>query len=545
MPFLLALLASMLSVNPARAVMGGQDATGNAFASYVKIGNQVACSGIIVSDYVVATAAHCLVSGSSPVDPSTVSVYPPGLTLAQITQSQQYAVGVRLFYPASYSNPGSVATPNDIAFIVINKKIGQAQVSQFADFNTATNIINSGIPITLYGYGQTGPHQQPTTTKSMIEQPIDQQNMGGYAGFENTFLNFSDDFSASPCHGDSGAPLIAAINNQNILVAINSGSTGPCDLTNNPPSGISIATVAGEYNNIFNAAVQYVATLKPNPPTNVQVSALGGNASISWTAPAASIAPISGFAVKDQSGATLCQTPPSQTSCQVKATIGANTYSVYSVANGVLSNSATYTLTLTNATNPQFNGAQATEDGESLFWNPNTNLGNADPATISVEFRNGANGPILCAGQLQAGSCSFSYMPINYNIYEDVTSSLGTTTEQEVSYLDGVGTQSLVSRITYLYTQISTQLQSLLQHNPGYSTEITGLKNQIGQISSSTPLTREFESTLMSTRSQLLTLQNQTIENPRKISLTCLNGKNKIVVTAVLPKCSKGYTPKN
>lgn len=271
------LLGPLLNSYPSIAIQGGESAKGTTFVMALVIrldGNKAElCSAGLIAPRVIVTAAHCVVHRGLKVKPESILLFPPGGEVTTPTNSEVKAI----FTPTGYRNDSLIAEPDDIAFLVLDSPIEGMIIDSIADSSTARKIIESKVPIVLYGYGITG-RQQPASgfPKSMLLRPIEQFLLDGFDGKEQTYIGYSQDTSGAACNGDSGGPAVATFNGSRVLVSVHSASAGVCS----EPSTIDSnwGTVPGEYRSIYEQALSYVSanpsvsSPSPSPTTSASPS---------------------------------------------------------------------------------------------------------------------------------------------------------------------------------------------------------------------------------------------------------------------------------
>ncbi|MGA1261155.1 MAG: trypsin-like serine protease, partial [Ilumatobacteraceae bacterium] len=107
---LVAICTSVVTANPATAVVGGTSALGNTAVVRILNGSS-SCSGALWTSRIVVTAGHCVVNSSGNVTTGAISVFAPGVSTQQspqtISQSQIIVVdGFRKY--SDFSQPDDI-----------------------------------------------------------------------------------------------------------------------------------------------------------------------------------------------------------------------------------------------------------------------------------------------------------------------------------------------------------------------------------------------------------------------------------------------------
>ncbi len=201
------------------AIVNGTLETGRPEVVFLYNLRGAACTGSIISPYVVLTANHCIeVSDGVAGDPSTFRVY-IGSSTRQLT-GEYLVADVR-----QVQNPGIGRNPNDVALVVLATPATEPPMQLYrGDPAGLTNAT-----VTAVGYGQTpsgGSGTKYTTTTRV-------------RGYQDGYLFVEP----SVCQGDSGGPMIL---NDGTIAGVVSFGFSPDGMTS-PQCGTAI----GAYNEIY------------------------------------------------------------------------------------------------------------------------------------------------------------------------------------------------------------------------------------------------------------------------------------------------------
>ena len=212
--------------NPARAVEGGSDATGNKFVVPVlAVYNSTTintCSGIMISKNVAATAAHCLIDESKQIS-SKIYVGAPGSTSPTSPKSNV----TNTFMPNDYlgTDPAGMVGESDIAFVVVDTLYEDYGKVELASENDLTTLKSKQAALRLIGYGFSS---NLSTSISGLPNYFDGifYNLNAQ-GLLNSFILMSD--KGNVCAGDSGAPILSITPRKVTLIGILTGSSRTSD----------------------------------------------------------------------------------------------------------------------------------------------------------------------------------------------------------------------------------------------------------------------------------------------------------------------------
>jgi V8-like Glu-specific endopeptidase len=532
-------LVIVLCITPgpsAEAIYKGSSALGSPYVVKVTTPTGV-CSGTLVEPQILVTAAHCLVKSGVTVSASDIGVYLPGV---DTNQSSIAARGFRYFYPQGFYNNSETVEPNDIAFVVLDKAINSTVRLKLANFELTQSLVSQNVQLIAFGYGRIDLETRTSIPQQLVARPTTQKRYRSFSGFERTYINYLADESGATCPGDSGGPTIAQFNGVAYLVSIHMGSSSPCNYSDSTWG--SSATIAGEYQNLLTAATTLLAELKPTDVSNVRIttSALTGN--ISWDQPKNSPVVPTGYIVQDASSNELCRTTVN--TCQINLKPGSNLITVFAVAGSITSNGSSIEYIIKNASNPELIGLDTYQTQVAVKWASIADFGGASPGSTYVEIRDESDGSVLCTALANQNGCRFSFFQKGYNLLLNVKSDLGQTDSVQIGRFSGILQTSLVSRTVSNLQSINTQLKSYLLSNPGYKAEIAQLQSKLPVLTNDFIFTDDVLTQVLDTRNNVSVLVTRIIANPKRATITCIKGKLTKKVTAVKPKCPRGYKVK-
>jgi trypsin len=533
-----ALTLGLIPSHNAQAIYNGTSALGSPYVVKYRTANSW-CSGTLVDPQILVTAAHCIVDYGVAEIASDIGVYPPGV---DTSKSEIAARGYQIFFPSDFYNDTARIEPNDIAFVVLDKAVVPSIKLKLATYETTQQMVAQGVQMIGMGYGRTGQQNNyPVAPQQYTARPISQRNLIGFDGYERTYINYAADENGDTCPGDSGGPTIAQYKGEAYLVSIHSGGRGPCS-TNTAGSWSSTATIAGEYQNLYNAATSLLARLKPTDVSNVRIAPSGLTGIISWDLPKNSPAVLTGYLVKDASSNELCRTTTN--SCQVTLKPGSNLLTVFALAGSISSNGITVEYVVKNASNPDFIGFDTYQTQVAAKWALIRDFGGATPSNTYIEIRDESDGAVLCTALSSQTECRFSLEPKGFNLLLNVNSDLGRTEAYRLGRFSGILQSSIVSRTVNIIDEINAQLRFYSLSNPEFRVEIEQMNSQTPILTSDFIFTDDVLTQLLDTRDKVSVLVLRILASPKKTTITCAKGKLIKKVTAVKPKCPTGYKVK-
>ena len=261
---IVALIAMSVIAPNANGIEGGSDAGGNGFTVFVVSkwnANQIStCSGALLNDYVVVTAAHCindemgLVSNSIRIAPPGDSIEhnSEGLIVAKNTWVEADTTQVTL----TYQSGSSKVTDDDLAFLTLTKPFKSNPLVRIASEDEMLKLKSSAAPIKLYGYGYTSDSGKPASNPNYMN-----------AEFENRthpLANsaYAKSITSNVCSGDSGGPVVNITPTQILVVGVITGANINKKCSNKGADGSYRATftILNRYANLAFATVSRISS---------------------------------------------------------------------------------------------------------------------------------------------------------------------------------------------------------------------------------------------------------------------------------------------
>ncbi len=208
----LGLLFTFLTPIQATAIENGIDATGNQYVVKVLAvsgkNSLNTCSGGVLSEYVVVTAAHCLDDESGLIS-KEIWVLPPG-SVAKRNASDAYIQDETWInvdntqITTTFQNSSTQVSDDDLAFLVLTSPIQMKTSIQIPSEDETTKLKSANAALRLYGYGYiTDAGKKSDAPNYYIalfdsRTPVSIKNSG-----------YATSTTATACQGDSGGPVLS------------------------------------------------------------------------------------------------------------------------------------------------------------------------------------------------------------------------------------------------------------------------------------------------------------------------------------------------
>ncbi len=208
------------------------------------------CTGTLWQPRVIITATHCFVEATGTrqvVQARDVIVYPPGADKrngpagAKVTHAIFDQKWTPL--PSIEGSTAKIPVESDIAFLVLDRPIGQPAWTRMASAQEVAALAAAGSAAVSVGYGLTGPFADPASRTSALPMAF-ASTLDPRFTAPDRFVTAGDGISGN-CHGDSGGPFLAEVGAEVLYIGPVRGIIGPpCGAPNVSGSIASMGPIA-------------------------------------------------------------------------------------------------------------------------------------------------------------------------------------------------------------------------------------------------------------------------------------------------------------
>ena len=241
------------------AIENGLDATGSQYvvkviSTYSK-GKVSSCSGGILSDYVVVTAAHCLDDESGLIS-KEIWVLPPGGVAKRDANGAylQDATWIQVDntqITTTFQNVSTNVEDDDLAFLVLKRPLVLGFNILIPSEDETNKLKSSNAALRLYGYGYISDSGKTSDAPNYYIGRFDSQRT---VNVKNS--GFASSTDATSCKGDSGGPVLSITATSVTVVGVITGgaTSNVCGKKNTDGKYYTLFTLLSRYANLAFAA---------------------------------------------------------------------------------------------------------------------------------------------------------------------------------------------------------------------------------------------------------------------------------------------------
>ena len=266
---------SQLAPSPAHAIEGGYSSPTLVGATVAlmdsETGTSPYCSGMLLDEHVIATAAHCVIDANGSVR-GNIWISPAG---ADLSTSPKLTTAAQVFTVAGWKNSTSFVRSDDIAFVTTKNSLGKPIFTKILSQAEVKALY--GQSVILSGYGRKGTLQAASQKPLFLQQRVIDWVIDAFPFGTYTHVVATD--TETPCPGDSGGPIFKEDAGKYYAVGVIAGGNG-CTTVNRKEER-EVGFIISAFNSLYQQAL---TSLKSTPyaPQNLEVSENNGDVKVSW-----------------------------------------------------------------------------------------------------------------------------------------------------------------------------------------------------------------------------------------------------------------------
>ncbi len=229
------------------------------------------CSGMLLDENVIATAAHCVIDANGSVR-NNIWISPAG---ADLSTSPKLTTAAQVFTVAGWKNSTSYVRSDDIAFVTTKNSLGKPIFSKILTQAEVKALY--GQSVILSGYGRKGTLQAASQKPLFLQQRVIDWVIDAFPFGTYTHVVATD--TETPCPGDSGGPIFKEDAGKYYAVGVIAGGNG-CTTVNRKEER-EVGFIISAFNSLYQQALSSLKTA-PYVPQNLVVSENNGDVKVSW-----------------------------------------------------------------------------------------------------------------------------------------------------------------------------------------------------------------------------------------------------------------------
>jgi hypothetical protein len=300
--FLASLIAaSTLAPTSGNAIEGGYSSPSLTGATVALLDSETGkfayCSGMLLDENVIATAAHCVIDANGSVR-SNIWISPAGADLAA---SPKLTAAAQVFAVAGWKNTSSSVSSDDIAFVITKSSLGKPIFSKILSPGEVKALY--GQSVILSGYGRKAALQSASQKPLFLQQRAIDWILTGYPF--GTYIHVMATDTETPCPGDSGGPIFKEDAGKYYAVGVIAGGNGCTTVSRKEEREVGF--IISAFNTLYQEALT-ATKAAPYVPQKIETTESNGQVKVTWPEVANRLlTTTSAYEVIDGNKKTLCR----------------------------------------------------------------------------------------------------------------------------------------------------------------------------------------------------------------------------------------------
>ena len=269
------LVASTLAPTSGNAIEGGYSSPALVGATVALLDDETKtspyCSGMLLDENVIATAAHCVIDANGSVR-NNIWISPAGADLAT---SPKLSPAAQVFTVAGWKNTSSSVISDDIAFVISKSSLGKPIFSKI--LNQAEVKALYGQSVILSGYGRKGALQAASQKPLFLQQRVIDWILSGFPIGTYTHVMATD--TETPCPGDSGGPIFKEDAGKYYAVGVIAGGNGCTTVSRKEEREVGF--IISAFNPLYQQALT-ATKAAPYAPQSIETTESNGQVKVTW-----------------------------------------------------------------------------------------------------------------------------------------------------------------------------------------------------------------------------------------------------------------------
>ena len=257
------------------AIEGGYSSPALVGATVALLNSETAtspyCSGMLLDENVIATAAHCVIDINGTVR-NDIWISPAGADLAT---SPKLSPAAQVFAVAGWKNTSTSVVSDDIAFVISKRSLGKPIFSKILSAAEVKALY--GQSVILSGYGRKGALQAASQKPLFLQQRVIDWVIQGYPLGTYTHVMATD--TETPCPGDSGGPIFKEDAGKYYAVGVIAGGNGCTTVSRKEEREIGF--IISAFNTLYQQALT-ATKAAPYAPQSIETTESNGQVKVTW-----------------------------------------------------------------------------------------------------------------------------------------------------------------------------------------------------------------------------------------------------------------------